>query len=132
LTEPKYEKIIQQKEENYKEYLPKTKLNNKIVDILIRYSKTNKTVLATNCRENRARMMLNYCRLADKFSNFYFGRYSDNDEKINKFQNTIQFLNISSKLVIVFENDKLDIEDAVNAGISRVNIINNRIGDEEK
>jgi hypothetical protein len=37
MTETEYEKIIQQKEENYKEYLPKIKLNNKIVDILIRF-----------------------------------------------------------------------------------------------
>ncbi|MDR0508029.1 MAG: HAD family hydrolase [Dysgonamonadaceae bacterium] len=60
-------------------------------------------------------------RLADKFNNFYFGQYSNN-KKINKFQNAIQNLNISPELVIVFENEKLDIEDAINAGISCANI----------
>jgi beta-phosphoglucomutase len=72
LTEEEYEKIIQKKEVNYKEHLSETKLNKSVVDILLKYYKTNKTVLVTNCREDRAMMTLNYHKLTDKFSNIFF------------------------------------------------------------
>ena len=44
LTEEKIVEIIKQKEINYNKYLTQTKLNKSVSDILIRYSKTNKTV----------------------------------------------------------------------------------------
>src|SRR5690606_14668217 len=54
LTETEYERIIQKKEEYYNDFLHETKLKTKIADILFKYSKTNKTVLVTNCRKDRA------------------------------------------------------------------------------
>lgn len=123
LTEAEYEKIIQQKEENYKEHLPQTKLNKSVADILTQYSKTNKTVLVTHCREDRAIMTLNYYRLTDKFSSCFFRQFSEDNGKINKFKNAILDLGISPKLVIVFENEENEIEDAINAGILINNII---------
>jgi hypothetical protein len=46
-----------------------------MTDILKEYSKTNKTVLVTKCREKRARMTLKYHGLIDLFSHtFYFPR----------------------------------------------------------
>lgn len=62
-----YDRIIQEKEECYKYFLHETIINHEVVDILFKYMKTNKTVLVTNCREERAIMTLNYS-LHDKFS----------------------------------------------------------------
>jgi beta-phosphoglucomutase len=45
LTENEYEKIIQEKEEYYNDFLHETKLIVETADILIKYFKTNKTVL---------------------------------------------------------------------------------------
>ena len=52
LTESEYEKIIQEKEEYYNDFIHETKLKTEIADILIKYSKTNKTILVTNCRKD--------------------------------------------------------------------------------
>ena len=123
LTETEYEKIVQQKEENYIENLSQTKLNILVSDILIQYSKTNKTILVTNCREDRALMTLNHHNLTDKFSNLFFRQVSDNEKRINKYKNAISSLNLPTQTIIVFENEKQEIEDAILAGISINNIL---------
>lgn len=123
LSKIEYERIIQDKEKYYKDFLHETKLNQVLSDLLFEYSKTNKTVLVTNCRKDRAIMTLNYHGLTDKFSSLFFRTITTNDEKINKFKNAIQSLKISSDMIIVFENEKTEIEDAVKAGINNSNII---------
>ncbi|PIW70174.1 MAG: hypothetical protein COW08_03275 [Ignavibacteriales bacterium CG12_big_fil_rev_8_21_14_0_65_30_8] len=72
LTKTEFEEIVKLKGENYKEHLSQTKLNKSVADILMKYYTTNKTVLVTNCREDRALMTLNYHNLTDKFSNIFF------------------------------------------------------------
>jgi len=124
LTETELERIIQLKEENYKENLTQTKLNKSVADILIQYSKTNKTVLVTNCREDRALITLNYHNLTNKFSDVFFRQISENGNRINKYQNAIESLSLSVKTVIIFENEKAEIDDAILAGILINNIIN--------
>jgi beta-phosphoglucomutase-like phosphatase (HAD superfamily) len=123
LTEEEYEKIIQKKEENYKEHLSETKLNKSVMDILLKYYKTNKTVLVTNCREDRAMMTLNYHKLTDKFSNIFFRNISDNGKRTNKYKSAINSLSLTAQTVIVFENERPEIEDAILAGISINNIL---------
>lgn len=118
-----YEKIIQEKERYYKDYLPKTKLNKMVADILIKYSKINKIVLVTNCREDRALLTLNYYGLTNKFSNIFYRQKADNANRINKYENAISRLNISPLTVIVFENEKSEIDDALTAGINKKNIV---------
>lgn len=124
LTETEYEKIIQEKEQYYNDYLPETKLNKMVVDILVKYFKTNRTVLVTNCREDRTLLTLSYYGLTDKFSNIFYRQLTDNEEKINKFQYAISILDISPKSVIAFENEEIEIDDAMLAGIPYENIIN--------
>lgn len=124
LTEIEYEKIIQAKEIYYVDFLHKTKLNQEIADILFRYSKTNKTVLITNCRKDRAIKTLKYFGLHDRFSNIFCREFGDNGEKINKFQNAILKLGIPPNLIIAFENEVSEIEDARKAGITIINPIN--------
>lgn len=123
LSESEYERIIQEKEEYYKDFLPETKLNKALADILFKYSKTNRTILVTNCRQDRAWETLEYHGLTDKFSNLFFRQFSSNNEKINKFQNAIQSLGLSPDTVIAFENEKTEIEDAIEAGIIGYNIV---------
>lgn len=123
LTENEYEKIIQQKEEYYKEHLPQTKLNKLLANILMQYSKTNKTVLVTNCREDRALMTLNHYGLTDKFSNIFYPQRTENENRINKYKNAISSLSLSAQTIIVFENEKAEIDDAILAGIPIENII---------
>jgi len=120
LTENKHESIIQEKEKYYNDFLNETKLNLEIAEILLKYSKTNKTVLVTNCRKDRAMTTLKHFELEDKFSNIFYREFGDNGEIINKFQNAILKLGVPPNFVIAFENEDKEIEDAKKAGIQKI------------
>ena len=123
LTETEYERIIQEKEEYYNDFLHETKLITKNKDILFKYSKTNKTVLVTNCRRDRAIATLKHFGLEDKFSDIFFREFGDNEKKINKFENAILKLGVPPNFVIAFENEDNEIADAQKVGISIINPI---------
>ena len=121
LTEREYNIIIRQKEIHYNDYLHETKLIKETADILFKYSKTNKTVLVSNCQKDRVMNTLSHFGLVDKFSEIFYREFGDNDQKINKFQYAISKLGVPPNLVIVFENEEGEIADAQNAGISIIN-----------
>lgn len=123
LSKTEYERIIKKKEECYNDFLHEMKLNSKIVDILKKYAKTNKTVLVTNCRKERALATLHHFGLTDKFSHIFYREFANNDKKINKFQNAISKLGIQPNFIIAFENEESEITDAQQAGISIINPI---------
>ena len=123
LNETEYENIIHEKEGYYNEFLTATKLNTAIANILSKYSKTNKTVLVTNCRKDRAIKILNFHGLMDKFSDSFFRQFSNTNGNINKFKYAIETLDISPKSVVVFENEKSEREDAISSGIPIDNIL---------
>lgn len=124
LTESDYAKVIQQKEEYYNDFLHEIKLNTKTASILFKYSNTNKTVLVSNCRKERALTTLNHFGLANKFSDIFCREFENNDKKINKFHNAILKIGIPPGLIIAFENEESEIEDAKRAGISIINPLN--------
>ena len=121
LKDAEYEKIIQEKEKYYQDFLHEIKLNKSIANILFKYSKTNKTVLVTNCRRDRALTTLNHFGLADKFTEIFCREIADSGKTINKYQNAISKLGISPNLVIAFENEEAEITDAKHAGIKIIN-----------
>lgn len=123
LSKTEYEKIIQEKEEYYNDFLHETKLNTKNKEILFKYSKTNKTVLVTNCRRDRAMATLKHFGIEDKFCDIFCREFGDNDKKINKFENAILKLGVSPNFIIAFENEDSEIADAQKAGISIINPI---------
>jgi phosphoglycolate phosphatase-like HAD superfamily hydrolase len=123
LSISEYEIIIEEKERCYNDFLSKTKLIKDTTDILFQYSKTNKTVLVTNCRENRVMETLKYHGLTDQFSNLFCRKHPEINTRINKYSNAIAKLNILPQSVIVFENEKIEIDDAIKAGIPNHNII---------
>ncbi|MBU0941999.1 MAG: HAD hydrolase-like protein [Bacteroidetes bacterium] len=123
LTEEKLEAIIKEKELNYNKYLTQTKMNKSVSDILIQYSKTNRTVLVTNCREDRAVLTLEYHKLIDKFSHLFFKQITSKDNRVNKYKNALNILSLSAQNIIAFENEKTEIDDAKLAGIPIDNII---------
>lgn len=122
LTENEYDRIIKEKEHNYKYFLTETKLNKTVIDILFKYSKTNKTVLVTNCREKRAKLTLNYHGLTDKFSNIFYRKVTNIEKRTNKYAYAISCLGISAKSVVIFENENAELEDARTAGIPNQNV----------
>jgi beta-phosphoglucomutase len=122
LTETEYDRIIQEKEKYYEDFLHETTLITESADILFKYSETNKAILVTNCRKDRALTTLNYFGLTDKFSKIFCREFGDNDKKINKFQNAISILGVPPNIVVAFENEETEILDALKVGILRENI----------
>lgn len=123
LTKAECESIIQKKEQYYNDFLPETRLNKKVADIVFKYSETNRTVLVTNCREGRAMTTLKHHGLTNSFSHIFCRQSYNSEGKINKYEKAISHFGVSVKLVVVFENDKVEIGDALAAGISNQNIV---------
>jgi FMN phosphatase YigB (HAD superfamily) len=121
LSESEYEKIIQEKEAYYDYFIQETKLNVSIAEILFNYSTTNTTVLVTNCRKDRAIKTLNHFSLMDKFNYIFYRQNTDNKVKINKYKNAISKLEIPTILIVAFEDEKIEIADAIKAGIRTIN-----------
>lgn len=105
-------KLFKKRKKHISTICMRQKLNIEIAKILARYSKTNKTVLVTNCREDRALKTLNYHGLTDMFSSFFFRQHAINGEKINKFENATIKLGVPPSLIVVFENEEVEIADA--------------------
>ncbi len=124
LNESDCERIIKEKEKYYNDFIQETNLYIDVVNILSTYSKTNRTVLVTNCRKDRALITLKFHNLTDKFNDVFYRQISDSETRINKYINAISSLSISAQTVIVFEDDKNEIEDAKLAGIPIINILN--------
>lgn len=118
-----FENIIRKKEGLYSDYLPHTKLNEFLLDILVQYNKTNQTVLVTNCRKERALETLNYYNLGRFFTNVFFRLNENNTVKVNKYENAISKLGVSPDLITLFENENEEILDARKAGIKNIHQI---------
>ena len=120
LTENQFELIIKEKEKYYTDFLHETKLNMAMIDLLLKYSKTNKTVLVTNCRKDRAVITLDHYGLLNHFSSIICRASEATEQIVNKYQNAISTLAIPSSLVIAFENEEIEIQDAKKAGIPKI------------
>ena len=93
-----------------------------VYNILNKYCKTNRTFLVTNSRQNRADLLLRHYGLKEKFERIYYRQLKKN-KRVNKYQNLISELNVSPNKIIVFENEAIEIKDAIKAGIPKENII---------
>lgn len=122
LSEMECVKIIQLKNKLYAEHLSETKVNDSVADILKKYAASNKTILVTNCREERAFITLEHHGLIDIFSHKFYHSKKHNEKK-NKYEYAISSLGISPVSVVVFENEENEINDAIQAGIVYENII---------
>lgn len=120
--------IILKKKELYNEKLKFTKKIEENVDILKRFSKTNKIILVSNCSRQRGIDTLKYHQLDTYFYKMFFAE--DKTLSENKYENAIQLLGISSDNIIAFEDDKNQIQDAKEVGIKEFNVyVDTYVGD---
>lgn len=124
LRETEYERIIQAKQEYYKDFLSETKLNKPVADILLKYARRNKTILVTNCRHDWASETLDYHGLTNQFNKIFCRRSRVDGELTNKFAHAISELGVSPELVIAFEDEESEVADAKRAGIQIINPVN--------
>jgi len=119
LSEEDYMEIVKTKNNLYPDYLHETKLNIMIEKMLDMFS-NKEQILITNSRKERASMLLKWHQVIDKFDHRVF--CGDMVSGINKFKYVLSILGISASSVVVFENDKSEIEKAISLGIPSKNI----------
>lgn len=119
LTDLQYSNIIETKNGLYQKYLPMSKVNAYIISVIQKHTNTNKIILATNSRKNRAEMVLQYHRLENIFDYMFFKE--DYNQK-NKFLHILNYFGASANSMLVFENDNDEIRKAIESGIPDKNI----------
>ena len=102
LTDLQYENIIELKNDTYQKYLPMSKVNYCVIAVIEKYIITNKIILATNSRKNRAEMVLHYHESTKIFDYMFFKE--DYNQK-RKFLHVVNYFGVSANLIFVFEND---------------------------
>lgn len=94
-----------------------TLLNRNLFEIISQFHRKNKIILLTNASENRAKLLLKYHYVDKYFSHIFCNTQG------NKFLNCIESLQLNIENLLVFENEYLQIQTALCAGISKDRII---------
>jgi beta-phosphoglucomutase len=123
LSDIERNKIISLKTKYYEQYLPETKLNSLLANMLRNFNQTNETALVTNGLEERVIMTLQYHGLLKCFSHMFCCCKPSEKGITNKYQNAIIQLDARPESVIVFEDEIAEVHNAMLAGIPRENII---------
>lgn len=121
LSETEYHRIVEKKEELYNNYLHEIQVCKEKVSVIFEYAKYNKIVLVTNSSSNRAMTILNYFGLTEYFDEIFCQESMGGKNKVNKFQNAIEKLDITPNMVIAFENEESEVLLALKAGIEIIN-----------
>lgn len=116
----KYDRIIALKKLYYKEYLYTTKVNIHLLD-MINNLKNQRLILVTNGEKDRVELTLNYHNLQKYFNEKY---YIDKRNKYtNKYVNALNYIyvqdiSIDINNIVIFENDNLEILQAIVNGFN--------------
>ena len=120
LTDLQYKNIIEMKNDIYQKYLPMSKVNACVIGVIEKYINTNKIILATSSRKNRAEMVLQHHGLTNIFDYMFFKE--DYNQK-NKFHHVVNYFGVSANSIFVFENDNDEIRKAIASGIPDRNVV---------
>ena len=120
LTDLQYKNIIEMKNDIYQKYLPMSKVNACVIGVIEKYINTNKIILATSSRKNRAEMVLQHHGLTNIFDYMFFKE--DYSQK-NKFLHVVNYFGVSANSIFVFENDNDEIRKAIASGIPDRNVV---------
>ena len=123
LTNNQYNTIVSLKTDYFSNYLPETKVNLSLLEFIRNYNGTNDSILVTWCSEKRAIQTLRHHNLLECFSRLICWETLSESEISNKYVSAFSLLHADPILSIVFENDTIDIKNAILAGVPRKNII---------
>ena len=116
-----YEKIILAKTLYYKEFLEQTHLNGELVALLRQVSSEYRTYLLTNCRKERAFMVLDFWDLISEFDDIICNETGRASSDLNKYKTALMRLHVSPEKVIAFEDEEAEISKAKMSNIKTIN-----------
>lgn len=122
LTAQEFKKIVELKTNIFQKNLKYTVLNTSIFQIMDKFSKTNKIILATSSHKIKADLLLNHYNLFNLFDKKYYKESYVNQD--NKYQYITNDLNINFNDIIIFEDNYNETCKALDLGILSENIIN--------
>ena len=108
--------IIKLKEKYYLEFIDKTHPNTPLINLLKQYN-TNKKFLVTKCSKERGIQTLTYHNLLCFFYDVIYATTN------NKYREGIEIYSLNPTDIIIFEDDNLEIENALKTGILNQNIM---------
>lgn len=120
ISNEKMGKILEYKNRIYSQYLSETKLNIRLIDI-IDQSKEKELILATNSRQSRAKILLEYHKLTGKFVHKI---YRNAKYPGGKYMQLASLFSMKGRSILIFENDEKSIQSAIACGASVDGIIN--------
>jgi len=123
LPDNQYNSIVSLKTNYYSKYLPETKVNTSLAEIIRKYSGTNDVILVTCCREKRAIETLQHHKLLGCFTRLISWEAMSQSGQSNKYLIAFTLINANPMLSIVCENEIIDINNEMLAGVPRKNII---------
>lgn len=112
--------IVAEKEKCYAKHIYETTLNKQLVKILkLLKDSGNETIMLTESRKTRAQQVCEYYDLTQYFSQQY---YLDDYGETSKYQ-YLKMLKKSLEPIVLFENERLEIQRAIKNGMSENQII---------
>jgi beta-phosphoglucomutase-like phosphatase (HAD superfamily) len=122
LTIEQYTEIIKAKEQFYKSNVSYVKINTCLLRILNETATSHKSYIVTNATKDRATYTLNYIGVENKFEKVI--SIEDDQENLgNKYLLAISKINVDPSSILVFENEDIEIANAIEAGILKSNIV---------
>jgi beta-phosphoglucomutase-like phosphatase (HAD superfamily) len=122
LTEHQLKNIVALKAKYFRDYLPKTRLNTDLANLIRRCNHMIQSVLVTNSQQSRAIETLRYHNILK-----YFVRLVCQEEVLKsglqcKYAYALTLMKADPNAVLVFENEIPEIKKAVLAGVPKNNI----------
>lgn len=114
--------IADLKAKYFMECIAETRLNMALADLITQYCGKNTMVLVTCCRKKRAVIVLEHHKLLKCFARLICWEDLPQSEPSSKYESAIKLMELSQEAVVIFENDKRCIEEAVLAGVPKSNI----------
>ncbi len=120
LSNDELSRIVELKEDLYIQFIEDVTIVPYSLSILKSFSTANTIVLTTNARQNRVLQTIGHLCLKDYFDDIIT---RDDCNKKNKFSTAIDKHHFNPDKVWVFENEKVQVEMAVEVGIKHKQII---------
>ena len=112
----KLDVIVALKAKYFMEFVAETRLNTALAHLISQCCGKNTIVLVTCCREKRAVVVLEHHKLLKCFARLICWEDLSQGGSSNKYESAIKLMEVSQEAVVIFENDKSCIEEAVLAG----------------
>lgn len=122
LTATQLEIIAALKAQYFTDFISETILNTALAHLITKHQGKNTIILVTHCRKRRALEVLKHHKLLECFSQLICHEDLLQGGSKNKYECAIELTGASHQALLVFENDKGSIEEAVAAGVPRRNI----------